>query len=213
MTSPDKRKRLWPAGVFEPPVDFYALLDAHAAKVLEGMEALMSWLDTGAADRCERVRQLEKQADEMKMNLERKLVQTFVTPFDREEIYDLSARLDEVINAAKSIVREIEALEVSPEDSFLRPMAELLLEGTRCLQLSFAALKSNPKEASAQAFLARKSENRFAKVYRQAMRQLFQLDDFKKVLKTREVYRYMMMAAEKIDVVAESLLHVIIKIS
>ncbi len=213
MGAPDKRKGWWPAGVFEPPTDFYALLDAHATKVLEGMEALLSWLDTGAEERCERVRHLEKEADELKMNLERKLVQSFVTPFDREEIYDLSARLDEVINAAKSIVREMEALEVSPGDSFMRPMAELLLEGTRCLQLSFRALRSNPREASEQAFLARKSENRLAKVYRQAMRQLFQQDDLKKILKTREVYRYMMMAAEKIDTVAEKLLHVIIKTS
>ena len=111
------------------------------------------------------------------------------------------------------MVREIEALEVSPNDVFLRQMAEVLVEGTRCLQQSFAALRSNLREASDQAYLARKSENRFGKIYRQAMRQLFQLDDFKEVLRRREVYRYMLQTAEKIDFVGEKLLHVIIKIS
>lgn len=213
MVSDEEHKGWFPVRVFEPPIDFYALLAAQAAKTLEGMEALNAWLDDGAEERCQLVRDLEKQADELKLDLERKLVQSFVTPFDREEIYDLSGRLDEVINAAKAVVREIEALEVDPDDSFLRPMAEVLVEGARCLQLAFAALKHNPREASDQAVLARKSENRFGKIYRQAMRQLFTVDDFKKILKTREVYRYMLQGAERIDVVGEKLLHVIVKIS
>ena len=61
--------------------------------------------------------------------------------------------------------------------------------------------------------VARKSENRFAKTYRVAMRSLFTLDDFKTLLKTREVYSCMVAAAGKIDVVGEKLVHVIVKIS
>ncbi len=204
-----------PTRVFDPPTDFYALLERQAAKTLDGLEALGIWLDEDESEdnRGHRVRELEKEADELKFGLEKKLVDSFVTPFDREDIYDLSARLDEVINGAKYVVREIEALDVSRQDPFLKSMAEILVEGTRCLYRAFANFKGNLKEASDQAFLARKSETRFAKIYRQAMRQLFQDDDLKKILKTREVYRYMLQTAEKIDLVAEKLLHVIVKIA
>jgi len=212
MSSSKTRKSWLPITVFAPPTDFYLLLDRQAAKTLEGVSALSSWIESGEEPQGQRVRDLEKEADELKLDLGRKLVESFVTPFDREDIYELSAKLDEVINGAKYVVREIEALEVSSDDSFLRPMAEVLLEGARCLKLSFASLKTDLKEASDQAFLARKSETRFSKIYRQAMRHLFSLDDVKKILKTREVYRYMLQTAEKIDVVAEKLLHVIVKI-
>lgn len=207
------KKPPWLKRMFEPPVDFYDMLNQQAAKTLEGMEALDKWINDGAYQRGQVVRDLERDADELKLDLERKLVESFVTPIDREDLYDLSARLDEVINCAKSTVREIEALEVSADDRYLREMSQILVEGTRCLTLSFAALKGDAAEASQQAFLARKSENRFTKVYRQAMRNLFKLDDCKQILRVREVYRSLLEAAERIDVVGEKLSLVIVKIS
>lgn len=210
----EKEKRVpWFRRLFEPPVDFHALLNRQAVKTLQGMEALDAWIVNGAEERGQAVRDLERQADELKLDLERKLVQSFITPIDREDIYDLSACLDEVINAAKATVREIEALEMAAHDGHLREMSQTLVEGTRCLVLSFAALKNDPGEAISQAILARKSENRFTKVYRQAMRHLFRLDDLKQILRVREVYRSMLQAAERIDVVGEKLLHVIVKVS
>jgi uncharacterized protein Yka (UPF0111/DUF47 family) len=197
----------WLARLFEPKIDFYEMMVKHAEKTLE------EWIRRGADDRCQIVRDLENEADALKLLLEKKLVDSFVTPMDREDIYDLSARMDEVINAAKSTVREIEAMEVSPEDTHMAEMAGILEEGTRCLVLSFRALKQNPQEAASQAVLSRKSENRFTKVYRLAMQQLFTYDDFKKVLKTREVYRSLMLVAERIDVVGEKLAHVVVKIT
>lgn len=212
MDTPKVKKKWQPPRVFNPPVDFYALLETQAAKTLEGVLALHAWIDSGDESHCQRVRDLEKEADQLKLGLEKQLVESFVTPFDREDIYDLSARLDEVINGAKYVVREIEALELSLQDSNLRSMSEVLVEGTRCLHLSFANLKSNLKEASEQAFLARKSETRFSKIYRQSMRQLFAIDDVIKILKTREVYRYLLQASEKVDLVGKKLLHIIVKI-
>lgn len=198
---------------FEPKIDFYVLLASQAETTLKGVEALEIWLTEGAAERCQVVRDLEHAADEQKSALQRKLAESFITPFDREDIYDLSVRLDEVINAAKSSAREVEALNFCPRDPALLEMARNLAEGTRCLLNAFRALKSNKDEAAAQAALARKSETRFEKVYRQAMRNLFELNDFKTIMRTLEVYRTMINTASHIDVVAEKLHHVIIKIS
>jgi uncharacterized protein Yka (UPF0111/DUF47 family) len=107
----------------------------------------------------------------------------------------------------------VEALNYCPRDSSLSEMARNLVEGSRCLYNSFRSLNVNLAEASAQANLARKSENRFEKVYRQAMRELFELNDFKTILRTLEVYRTMVQTASRIDMVAEKLHHVIVKIS
>ncbi|HMW91544.1 MAG TPA: DUF47 family protein [Candidatus Obscuribacter sp.] len=205
-------KRFFGRGLFQAKVDFFALLLAQAETTLRGIEALETWLCTGAYERCQLVRDLEHQADQQKLTLQKKLVDSFVTPLDREDLYDLSVRLDEVINAAKNAVREVEALNYCPRDEILAEMARTLKEGARCLHNSFANLSGNLDEASAQADLARKSENRFEKVYRQGMRELFELNDFKTVMRTVEVYRCMNNAAHRIDVVAEKLHHVIIKI-
>lgn len=213
MDKESKRRHFWFGNIFEPMVDFYALLNHQANKTLEGMEALSDWLKEGGDERCQKVRTLEREADVLKIDLEQKLVECFVTPFDREDIFELSVSLDEVINAAKGVVREIEAFEVSPEGTALREMGELLVEGTHALQLSIFSLKKNLREAAEQALLARKAENRFTKVYRNAMRDLLKIDDFKVVMRTKEVYKAMLIGAERIDTVGEKLLHTIVKMN
>lgn len=211
--SPSVDKSSWLSRVFEPKTDFFALLNIQSATTLDGIIALDAWINEGTFDRCQKVRDLENDADEHKLELERKLVESFITPFDREDIHDLSIKLDEVINSAKTIVREIEALDFRSSDSYLKEMAATLVEGTRCLNQAFTHLQGNAVEASNQANLARKSEKRFAKIYRQAMKNLFTLDDFKTLLKTREVYTSMVSCATKIDIVGEKLMHVIVKTS
>lgn len=202
----------WFSKVFEPPVDFYGVLIKHAETTLAGMEELNCWILEGAEERCQKVRDLEQAADVIKLDLQRKLVEAFVTPFDREDIYDLSNRLDEVINSAKATVREIEALSMPPDDSFVKEMVATLVEGSRCLLNSFSNLKDNLPEAERQAVLARKAENRLSRLYRQAMRELFEIKDLKRILRTVEIYRSLVIAAEHIDSVGAKLQHVIVKI-
>ncbi|HEY9774946.1 MAG TPA: DUF47 family protein [Planktothrix sp.] len=213
MEAPKTKSGGWLGKIFQPPVDFYDLLNAHARIVLQGVEALEQWIQKGAQERCQQVRDLENHADDLRMDLERKLAEAFVTPFDREDIYDLSARLDEVINGAKAIVREIEALNLKLHGSFTYDMAATLVEGTRCIVNSFEHLSGNLQEAANQATLARKSENRFSRIYRTAKRELFDHDDFKIILKTNEIYRSMLIVAERIDLVGEKILHVVVKMS
>jgi uncharacterized protein Yka (UPF0111/DUF47 family) len=201
--------------LLEPTHDFYAMLNGQAAKTLEGLRALEDWVDDDCPDRCQTVRDLENEADEIKLDLGKKLTESFITPFDREDIYDLSQLLDEVINAAKGVVREIEAYDVRPSNGApaIRELCAILTEGTQSLVLAFAALRNEPKSAYEQATLARKAENRLTKAYRLAVRELFAEDDLKLIMRVIEVYRSLLNAAEKIDNVGEKLLHAIIKMS
>lgn len=205
---------LW-NGFLEPSTDFYALMNEHAAKVLRGVEALRDWVLSAERDeRFQRLRDLENDADAMKLDLGRKLVDSFITPFDREDIYDIVMRMDEVINAAKSTAREIDTFGVEPREApNFDGLLEILVEGTNHLTQAIAALRNDLPLASAQALLARKAENKFAKAYRATMKELLNDDDIKKILRLKEVYRQMLNAAEKIDLVAERLQHAIIKMS
>ncbi len=206
-----KSKGLFGA-IFVPSVDFYAMLNRQADKTLEGMKALEVWLREDGEERCETVRELERQADDLKLELGKRLQESFITPFDREDIYDLSARLDEVINSAKATVREIEAFGIKPGDHpIICEMAGILVRGTECLALSFRALKDRREEANEHARAARKLENQLTKTYRQAMQVLFTLDDVKEILRVREVYKSLLAGAERIDVVGEKLAHAIVK--
>jgi len=169
-------------------------------------------LDAGAVGRCETVRVLEKEADQIGIEIEKQLVESFVTPIDREDIYDLSDRLDDVIDGAKMTVREVEALELHEDDSHVKEIAATLVEGARCLVSAIEALRHNLALATEQATLARRAENRVSKLYRNAMRELFALDDLKRIQKTKELYNSFLEVGKRIDQAAIKLLHVIVKV-
>lgn len=211
MGNGTEKKFRWFAGIFEPTVDFFALLSTQAAKTTEGVEALALWLKNEPGATGQRVRELEREADEMKYSLARKLEDSFVTPIDREDIYELSLSLDEVINSAKDVVRAMEAFDVQAEEH-LADMSQVLLEGTRFLKDSIDSMKSDSKLAAQKAQAARKEENKFSKKYRNAMRELFAQDDLKLILKVNEVYKTMMVGANHLDRVGEKVLHVLVKL-
>lgn len=213
MVAEKKAHLFWFSGIFEPTVDFYELLNRQADKTLEGVKALSVWMKEDGTERCQVVRDLEREADDMKMDIEQRLVSSFVTPFDREDIYELSTTLDEVINAAKAVVREMEAMNVTSEANHLIEMADMLVEGTTCLCNSIHALRKNLKEATEQALQSRKTDSRFAKIYRSAVNELLLQDDFKKIFRVKEVYKTLSVGAERIDRVGEKLLHAIVKMS
>lgn len=197
---------------FEHRTEFFDMLIEQSRTTLAGMEALETWITTGAAGRCQVVRDLEHKADDQKFALEKHLAETLITPLDREDIYDLSARLDEVINAAKQTAREIEAFGTRRDDPALAEMAGTLVAGSKHLVHAFENLNGDLKEASKFASLARKSDSKCEKVYRRAMKELFDLDDTKTIMRTVEVYKTLMAGGNRIDTVGEKLLHVIIKI-
>ncbi len=203
----------WLTKIFPPQNNFYELLISQSSKTLEGVEALKVWIDSGAQGRCETVRTFEHEADDIVKDIEKKLTDTFITPFDREDIYDLSRNLDEVINGAKSTCREIEALQINvASDNFLKELAATLVEGARCLLATFEYLERDLPKAAEQAELARRSENRTSKIYRQAVRTLFAGDDLKLIAKTKEIYNSLLSIAQRIDIVGVKLEHVIVKL-
>jgi uncharacterized protein Yka (UPF0111/DUF47 family) len=208
-----KKESSWLSKLFEPKHDFYELLREQSQTTLSGMLALQAYLTTGSLENKQKVRDLESAADEQKLSLEKKLADSFVTPFDREDIYDIAVFLDDIINAAKNTVREMDAMQMHPSDPAFIEMAEILVEGTRCINSSFHQLNRNHNEAYEFARLARKSENRLSKTYRMAMSELFVQEDVKLIFKTTEVYRALLNAAVRINVLGEKLLHVIVKMS
>ena len=94
--------------------------------------------------------------DDAKRELQRQL-RLRSTPLDPEDIYELSERLDQVIGAAKDLVREAEALSLTP-DPALAAMASLTVQGVDDLAEGFAALPKKVDAATARAPMPRSEE-------------------------------------------------------
>ena len=89
---------------------FISLIHDQAAFTMEGLEALKSYMENQDSAAAATLTTKEKEADEARRILIDELNRTFVTPFDREDIFALSRTIDDVIDYVYSTVDEMEIL-------------------------------------------------------------------------------------------------------
>ena len=98
------------------PVDtsFYILFTEQAQHLVTGASLLAEMLAEGADhnDVARRMREAEHNADETTHAIVKKVNSTFVTPFDREDIYALGSGLDDVMDIMDEVVDLILLYEV-----------------------------------------------------------------------------------------------------
>jgi uncharacterized protein Yka (UPF0111/DUF47 family) len=198
---------------FRPKVDFFDLLRQQATSTLDAAIGFHDWLSAGAKNRCDIVHHLEHRADEQKLEIEKKLANTIVTPFDREEIYDLSAKLDRIINGIKRVVKDIEFLELQV-DHVMIGMAEVIANGVQHVFCSIDKLQTDLKAAEQAANESRKTETSVAKLYRQALKDIVDSENgVHAIVVKKDIYESLSRIARRVESVGEKLLHMSIKAS
>ena len=188
--------------------DLLGMLREQASITIEAMDALIAW-SSGDANAAAAVRECEHRADETKRQLWRALRDAFAPPLDAEDLYTLSADLDEVLNAAKDLTREMELMDMAP-DAATHEMVVLLAEAVRNLAGAFDGLAGDG-DATALADAAIKGQRRVEHSYRSAMSALLQVADLREVMGRREEYRRLSRIGDLVHTVAERVWYAVVK--
>jgi len=186
----------------------------QAAATLSGLEALVAYFNDQTPENAALLTKLEKDADEYRRILIFELNKTFITPFDREDLFALSRTVDDVMDYAYSTLQEVELLKVTPT-SYMKSIASLLRDAANELLMAVDRLDDYPGVANEHAQRAKAIENKIEVLYREALAELFEgKDDTKhvmKVFKYREVYRHLSNAADRGDEAANVIASIVMK--
>jgi predicted phosphate transport protein (TIGR00153 family) len=202
--------------LFKPKPDKFLILLVEQTRVtVKGLDLLKKYLTRQSKESARELSAAEKQADEIRRIVIEELMKTFVTPFDREDIFSLSREIDDVLDYANTTVDEMEILEVSPTPYMAR-MAALLLEAAQEIELAVERLQDKHYSvASDHAQRAKSFENRVEAVYREAIADLFRgpknIKHVMTMLKVREIYRHLSNAADREDTAANVIADIIMK--
>lgn len=195
---------------FPKSPDFFHLLHEQSRQVVHTVGLLVRFMETNDDDVGQEIREDEHAADRVKIQNIHILNEAFSTPMDREDIYRAITTLDEVVNGCKDAVSEMHALALTP-DAVTLEMARHLHEGVMALQAGFGKLGVTPGDAANDANAARKSERRVEKLYRRALAELFQGDQYIHMFKQREIYRHLTNSAERMAACANTLHDIVVK--
>ena len=189
---------------------FFDLLSRQSLKSIEGLDALWNFAENGTKENANLVRNIEREADELRRILIQELDQTFITPIDREDIFALSRAIDDVVDYANTTVDEMEIYEVKG-DVHIKEMVNILRKATRELNDAVKILKDYPKIASEHAVKTKAYENQIEKAYHMALADLFKGKDTVYMLKMREIYRHLSNAADRGDEAANIISSIVMK--
>lgn len=196
------------------PDRFLELLRQQCRLGNEGSQALVDYMAKPSKRNAFRVRQLEKDADEVRRILIDELNRTFVTPIDREDIYALSRTIDDILDDTWFTINEMDILEVEP-NAHLQDMARRLNLGAEEIKLAIDRLELHPGVASSHAIRARAVQGEIETLYATALADLFRkpkdLDNVIMMLKLREIYRHLFHAGERIGDAADTIDDVVVK--
>ncbi|MCJ7622606.1 MAG: DUF47 family protein [Anaerolineaceae bacterium] len=195
---------------------FFELIHDQAALTVEGLEALKTYMSDQSSKAAALLTAKEKEADEARRILIYELNKTFITPFDREDVFALSRAIDDVLDYAYSTVAEMEILKVKPTE-FMQRIASLLRDAAFELLQAVDRIEQHRGVAIEHTQRAKALENRVENIYREALADLFSgPEDIKhivKMLKSREVYRHLSNAADRGDEAANMIADIVVKMT
>ena len=190
--------------------NFYDLLTRQAQMVEKGMRLLNEYCVTGNESIADAVIRAEDEGDMVRRILIDEINKAFITPIDREDLFKLSAKLDEVLDYAKTSVDEIRLFEIKPD----REMCEVtatLLEMSEHMILSISNIERHEAIASDEAIYVKSLENKVGDICVKGLANLFNNADFRTIFKYREIYRHLNQTADIADEAMDTLLKVLVK--
>jgi uncharacterized protein Yka (UPF0111/DUF47 family) len=221
-------QRLWQL-VVPPMPDFYGMLEAQADNLRATVAALADYLQASDADLAAQVHDLVDEGHALRDSTLNTLYGSFITPIDREDIYKLAMAIDHILDYLKNTVREVEVLQVKPND-WMQRMTTELTEGVASLALGLARFRAGQAEEVAHTVQTREAERRVEDLYRDALQNMFQGDEYVQLtegaeppdvraclnfvvsrIKRREVYRHLSNAADRLAHAGEALRDISIK--
>ena len=208
---PEKKQNLFSA-FFPREYNFESMLAHQSDRTVAGVKAFIIWLEIRPLVNPLELERLEDEVDTMRHEMEDKLIQSFSTPFDRQDIYSISRQMDYILNFSKETAKEMYAFGVQPDQPIL-DMAKYLLGGTECISRGIRNLNTDKRAVEEEIRHARDRYNVMEEVYISGMADLLRTHDAMYALRTREIYHHLRDAGRAMRDTLDSLHNAVIDLA
>ena len=194
--------------------EYFALFAQMTAKIQEGSDALLEMLQ-GSSDKFEaqakRIKDAEHACDELTHKITTKLNKSFITPFDREDIYMLVVALDDVLDYVDAGARAILMYDIKEIKEHAVQFAKVIQ--SLAIELNSAILLlDKPTGINTHIIEIHRLENEADDIYFRAIGELFRNGvDPISIIKWKELYEILESATDRCESVANIIESIILK--
>src|SRR5260370_38177955 len=191
--------------------DLFLQMTLYICDCARELKEMLADKDQNYQEYSRRIKGLEHACDELTHTISTKLNKSFITPFDREDIYTMSTALDDIVDLIDDAARAIIDFDVQEIKSYAREFAVVIERMAEQLREIIAILKK-PKNVTQRLGEIHRLENESGDIYHSAIAQLFHEEhDPLTVLKWKEIYEKLEAAVDRCENVANIIESGIIK--
>jgi hypothetical protein len=201
--------------LFPKEVDFFELFDKAALNITRGATLLVDLMEhfDRVGDLSKQIYEVEQEGDMLTHDIMKKLNKTFITPIDREDLYALASRLDDIIDLIWAAVDRMTVFKIKESTKEAISMSKDLLMTTEVIHKTIQKLKEK-NYAHVQEFCIEinRLENMIDRDFRDALGRLFEeVKDPIFIIKWKEVYELLEDASDRCEDVANILEAIVLK--
>lgn len=193
---------------------YFSYFSQMTEKIVEASGILIEMLDAPSEEATEftkRIKAAEHACDQVMHKITTKLNKSFITPFDREDIYHLSVALDDICDYIDAGARAIVMYGIQEPNNHARHLARIIQDLSREINLAVSIL-SKPNGMNDHFVEIHRLENEADDVYFRAIGELFKnTSDPITVIKTKELYEILENATDRCESVANIIEAIVLK--
>jgi hypothetical protein len=160
----------------------------------------------------EQIKRLEHECDQFTHEVVHRLDRTFITPIDREDIYQLASNLDDVIDVIDGVARRAQIFRVGAAPEGVKQLAAVIARAVEALQRGVEHLRDKDGTVMEASIEAKNLEEEADTIYHTMLGRLFETEtNAIELLKWKEIFDNLERCVDQAEDVANVLESISIK--
>ena len=193
---------------------YFALFSQISGKLQEASKILVEMMqaaDTDFESLSRKIKDVEHECDELTHNVTTKLNKSFITPFDREDIYTLAVALDDICDYIDAAGRSVVMYNIHETDQYAVKLAKVLQKQADEIHAATDLLE-HAKGMGPHLLEIQRLENEADDIYFRAMAELFKNQpDAVTLIKWKELYEILENATDRCESVGNIIESIVLK--
>jgi uncharacterized protein len=200
---------------------FFPLFESDVQNMVQAtilLKELLASTQIGDHERLYKdIRDVEHIGDEITNKTYEQLNKSFITPFDREDIHELTAHIDDVVDSINGIARRICLYRPKKMMPIYVEMAELIYDGAREVESAIHCLKdpvANKEKITKACMIVTEIEHKTDELYFKGVSELFEKEeDPKELIKNNKILEILERCVDEEEDVTDTLKSILIKMA
>jgi len=193
---------------------YFALFTQMGTKLQEAAGILVEMMQASDTDfelLSKKTKHVEHECDELTHTITTKLNKSFITPFDREDIYTLSVAMDDVSDYIDAAARAMVMYDIHESDPYALKLAKIIQKLTEAIHEA-ALLLESAKGMGPYLLEIQRLENEADDVYFHAVAELFKnSSDPVRIIKWKELYEILENCTDRCESVGNIIESIVLK--